>query len=334
MHDTGGTLPIATGWSDSCRAGFAPAGDRRLSTAPSKVGYVALIRLIAEEADLPVQLDIHDCCGGDLLSIVESAVRTHNSRRARRGSCVTRSIFLDADRRGHQPEGCARAGPEIRKGNVHWLAAQAWPGVHDAPDAELKEVDRFPYHRHLEHAVKFVQRHGVRHKNAPPNHGADPKQPDLQLQKNRSSLRRGPGIRHATRSQVALHNASGGLTPEILVVPMEDLNRRGAEAVIPSRRNRTESRKHERKIRGSWCQVEKFLSKTKKFRAVATRCDRTDESFAARIHLLAGVSAAARLSTDPGIREVFPAWDKVRSLERIFRPIGRDGHACASSAWA
>ena len=112
------------------------------------------------------------------------------------------------------------AKPEIRKGNVHWLAVQTWPGVHGASDAELKEVDRFPFHRHLKHAVKFVQRHGVRHENAPPDHGADPKQPDLQLQKNRSRLGRCPGIRHATRLQEALHDASSRLTPETLVVPL------------------------------------------------------------------------------------------------------------------
>ena len=51
------------------------------------------------------------------------------------------------------------AKPGIRQGQVHRLAAQVWPGVHDAPDAELKEVDRFPSHRHLKNAVKFVQRH-------------------------------------------------------------------------------------------------------------------------------------------------------------------------------
>ena len=49
------------------------------------------------------------------------------------------------------------AKPEIRQGNVHGLAVQMRAGVHDAPDAELKEVNRFPSHRHLEHAVKFVQ---------------------------------------------------------------------------------------------------------------------------------------------------------------------------------
>ena len=81
---------------------------------------------------------------------------------------------------------CVRAKPEIRKRNVHRLAVQTWPGVHDAPYAELKEVDRFPSHRHLEHAMKFVRRHGVR---------------------------------HATRLQEAHHDASGRLTPEISGFP-------------------------------------------------------------------------------------------------------------------
>ena len=75
----------------------------------SEVGYVALIRLLAEEAGLYVHLDIHDCCGGDPLAIVETAVRMHNSRKARHGAFAARSIFLDADRRGNHPERSARA---------------------------------------------------------------------------------------------------------------------------------------------------------------------------------------------------------------------------------
>ena len=38
--------------------------------------------------------------------------------------------------------------------------------------------------------------------------------------------------------------------------------------------------------------VENFFSKIKEFRAIATRYDKTDESFAAGIHLVAGVVAA------------------------------------------
>jgi len=39
--------------------------------------------------------------------------------------------------------------------------------------------------------------------------------------------------------------------------------------------------------------VENFFSKTREFRAIATRYDRTAESFAAGIHLVAGVVAAS-----------------------------------------
>ena len=67
----------------------------------------------------------------------------------------------------------------------------------------------------LRHAVKFAQRQGVRKRNAPPDHRADSQQPGFQLQ-SRSCFRRFPGIRHATKLQEALHNASS-LTPEILV---------------------------------------------------------------------------------------------------------------------
>lgn len=80
---------------------------------------MALNRLIAEEAGLQVHLDIHDCCGGDPLAIVESAARMHNLRRAKRGAYVARSIFLDADRHGHQPDRSARAGRLIRKHGFH-----------------------------------------------------------------------------------------------------------------------------------------------------------------------------------------------------------------------
>ena len=38
--------------------------------------------------------------------------------------------------------------------------------------------------------------------------------------------------------------------------------------------------------------VENFFAKIKEFRAIATRYDKTDESFAAGIHLVAGVVAA------------------------------------------
>ena len=67
---------------------------------------------------------------------------------------------------------------------------------------------------------------------------------------------------------------------------------RGAEAVIPSKRNRTAPREHDREMYKWRHQIENFFARIKEFRAVVTRYDKTDESFAAAIHLVAGVVAA------------------------------------------
>ncbi len=67
---------------------------------------------------------------------------------------------------------------------------------------------------------------------------------------------------------------------------------RGAEAVIPSRRNRTEPRDHDREMYRWRHQIENFFSRIKEFRAVAARYDKTEDSFAAAIHPVAGVVAA------------------------------------------
>ena len=73
---------------------------------------------------------------------------------------------------------------------------------------------------------------------------------------------------------------------------LEDLERRGAEAVIPSRRNRTARRGRDRDVSGRRRPVESLFAKTREFRAIATRHHRTDGSFAAGIHPVAGVVAA------------------------------------------
>jgi len=75
---------------------------------------------------------------------------------------------------------------------------------------------------------------------------------------------------------------------------LEDPEKRGAEAVIPSRRNRTVPRAHDREMYGWRHLVDSFLARTRELRAIATRYDRTAESFAAGIHLVAGVVAAYR----------------------------------------
>ena len=73
---------------------------------------------------------------------------------------------------------------------------------------------------------------------------------------------------------------------------LDDLEGRGADAVIPPWRTRTEPREHDRVMYGWRHLVENFFAKIKEFRAIATRYDKTDESFAAGIHLVAGVVAA------------------------------------------
>ena len=73
---------------------------------------------------------------------------------------------------------------------------------------------------------------------------------------------------------------------------LEELDARGAAAVIPAKRNRKEMREHDREMYRWRHLIENFFAKIKEFRAVATRYDKTDESFAAAIHLAAGVIAA------------------------------------------
>jgi len=73
---------------------------------------------------------------------------------------------------------------------------------------------------------------------------------------------------------------------------LEDLAGRGAEEVIPSRRSRTVPRAHDRDIHGWRHPVESLFAGTGELRAIATRHDRTDGSFAAGIHPVAVVVAA------------------------------------------
>ena len=73
---------------------------------------------------------------------------------------------------------------------------------------------------------------------------------------------------------------------------LDDLRERGAQAVIPPKRNRKKPRKHDREMCGRRHTVENFFAKIKEFRSIATRYDKTDESFAAGIYLIAGVIAA------------------------------------------
>ncbi len=73
---------------------------------------------------------------------------------------------------------------------------------------------------------------------------------------------------------------------------IEEIEDSGAMAVIPPRRNRTILRHHDREMYKWRHQIGNFFARIKEFRAIATRYDKTDESFAAAIHLVSGVVAA------------------------------------------
>ena len=73
---------------------------------------------------------------------------------------------------------------------------------------------------------------------------------------------------------------------------LAELETRGAQAVIPSRKNRKEPREHDREMYCRRCRIDNLFAKIKEFRAIATRCGKTEESFAAAIRLAAGIVAA------------------------------------------
>ncbi|MDE0347123.1 MAG: transposase, partial [Boseongicola sp.] len=73
---------------------------------------------------------------------------------------------------------------------------------------------------------------------------------------------------------------------------LEEVEGRGAALLVPLKRSRAASRDHDREMYMWRHQVENLFARIKEFRAVAMRNDKCEESFAAGIHLVAGVIAA------------------------------------------
>ncbi len=73
---------------------------------------------------------------------------------------------------------------------------------------------------------------------------------------------------------------------------LKDLEERGSEAVIPPRKNRRRVRDYDSDMYGQRHQIKNFFMKIKEFRAIVTRYDKTDASFAAAIYPVAGLIAA------------------------------------------
>ena len=71
-----------------------------------------------------------------------------------------------------------------------------------------------------------------------------------------------------------------------------ELDSRGAAAVIPPKANRKARISYDKAVYRWRHLVENFFAKLKEFRAIATRYDKTDESFRATIHLAAAIIAA------------------------------------------
>ena len=80
---------------------------------------------------------------------------------------------------------------------------------------------------------------------------------------------------------------------------LQDLDERGATAVIPPKSNRKVQRDYDTHMYKWRHLVENYFAKIKEFRGIATRYDKTDTSYAANWHLCATIIAAHRLSTGP-----------------------------------
>jgi len=81
--------------------------------------------------------------------------------------------------------------------------------------------------------------------------------------------------------------------------PLQDLNARGAKAVIPPKANRTVQRDYDTEVYKWRHLVENYFAKIKEFRGIATRYDKTESSYAASWHLAAALIASRSMSTDP-----------------------------------
>jgi len=71
-----------------------------------------------------------------------------------------------------------------------------------------------------------------------------------------------------------------------------ELNDRGASAVIPPKTNRKQQFAYDKEMYRWRHLVENYFAKIKEFRAIATRYDKTDSSFAANLNLVAAIIAA------------------------------------------
>ena len=82
---------------------------------------------------------------------------------------------------------------------------------------------------------------------------------------------------------------------------LQDLDERGATAVIPPKTNRKIQRNYDAEVYKWRHLVENYFAKITEFRGIATRYDKTDCSYAACWNLVAALLASRWLSTGPRI---------------------------------
>lgn len=73
---------------------------------------------------------------------------------------------------------------------------------------------------------------------------------------------------------------------------LEEIDKRGATAVIPPKSNRKHQREHDAEIYKWRHLVENYFAKVKEFRGIATRYEKTDCSYAANWSLVATLIAS------------------------------------------
>lgn len=80
--------------------------------------------------------------------------------------------------------------------------------------------------------------------------------------------------------------ADKGYDSDDFVAQIESL---GAEAVIPSRKNRTAPRDHDAELYKDRNKVERFFGRIKHYRRVATRYEKTSRNYLAMLHLVSAM---------------------------------------------
>ncbi|MGH8488146.1 MAG: hypothetical protein ACREXS_04560, partial [Gammaproteobacteria bacterium] len=127
---TSATAPIATGWSESCRAGFAPAERPCLGTAHEKVGL---------DHEPPAVTEFRDH-----IERIETNFTKAEWTQARRAAAAMREKVDSPNQRTPAPEGVARDGTYV----LNWwsFSSEAWATVvetlpeHETSPDEIRDA--------------------------------------------------------------------------------------------------------------------------------------------------------------------------------------------------